>query len=125
MIILKTSIPLLKESSMILMQTVPTHLKIQEMQDRLIDQIPGVVSVHEFHVWQLAGSKIIGNCVLCFILKNILTLRIYVLKNPLTCSSKKTPLYQNKPHTLFRVEKKRGWHKDNFPSDRVLIRNVY
>ena len=45
---------------MILMQTVPTHLKIQEMQDRLIDQIPGVVSVHEFHVWQLAGSKIIG-----------------------------------------------------------------
>ena len=59
-IILKTSVPLLKESSMILMQTVPTHLKIQEMQDKLIDQIPGVVSVHEFHVWQLAGSKIIG-----------------------------------------------------------------
>eukprot|EP00111_Clytia_hemisphaerica_P008345 TCONS_00024367-protein len=61
LIILKTSIPLLKESSMILMQTVPTHLKIQEMQDRLIDQIPGVVSVHEFHVWQLAGSKIIAS----------------------------------------------------------------
>lgn len=47
---------------MILMQTVPTHLKIQEMQDRLIDQIPGVVGVHEFHIWQLAGSKIIGEC---------------------------------------------------------------
>lgn len=60
-IILKTSIPLLKESSMILMQTVPTHLKLQEMQDRLIEQIPGVVGVHEFHVWQLAGSKIIAS----------------------------------------------------------------
>ena len=59
-IILKTSIPLLKESSMILMQTVPTHLKIQEIQEKLVDQVSGVLSIHEFHVWQLAGNKIIG-----------------------------------------------------------------
>ena len=59
-IILKTSIPLLKESSMILMQTVPTHIKIQEIQSRLVERIPGVISVHEFHIWQLAGNRIIG-----------------------------------------------------------------
>lgn len=45
---------------MILMQTVPTHIKIQEIQDRLVQRIPGVLSVHEFHIWQLAGNKIIG-----------------------------------------------------------------
>ena len=60
MIILKTSIPLLKESSMILMQTVPTHLKIQEIQEKLMGQIDGVISIHEFHIWQLSGNKIIG-----------------------------------------------------------------
>eukprot|EP00794_Sanderia_malayensis_P006011 gene6011-6709_t len=61
MIILKTSIPLLKESSMILMQTVPTHLKIKEIQEKLVDQISGVLSVHEFHIWQLSGNKIIAS----------------------------------------------------------------
>ena len=60
MIILKTSIPLLKESSMILMQTVPTHLKIKEIQEKLVGQINGVLSIHEFHIWQLSGNKIIG-----------------------------------------------------------------
>ena len=59
-LILKTSVPLLKESSLILLQTVPTHIKIKEVQDRLLDGIEGVLSVHEFHVWQLAGDKIIG-----------------------------------------------------------------
>ena len=59
-LILKTSIPLMRESSLILLQTVPTHIKIKEVQDRLLDHVEEVLSVHEFHVWQLAGSKIIG-----------------------------------------------------------------
>ncbi|XP_065673505.1 uncharacterized protein LOC100206802 isoform X5 [Hydra vulgaris] len=60
-IILKTSIPLLKESSLILMQTVPTHIKIQEIQERIVEQVPQVLSVDEFHIWQLAGNKIIAS----------------------------------------------------------------
>ena len=67
MIILKTSIPLLKESSSILMQTVPTHLQIGEIKERLLTTIPGIQSIHEFHVWQLTGDKIIG-AYLCFML---------------------------------------------------------
>ena len=59
-IIMKSSVPLLKESALILMQTVPTHIKIKEVQDRLLAQVEGVLSLHEFHVWQLAGDKIIG-----------------------------------------------------------------
>lgn len=60
-VILKTSIPLLRESSMILMQTVPTHIKLQEIQDRLVEKIPSVIGIHEFHIWQLAGNKIIAS----------------------------------------------------------------
>lgn len=60
-IIMRSSIPLLKESALILMQTVPTHIKIQEVQERLLEQVEGVLSLHEFHVWQLAGDKIIAS----------------------------------------------------------------
>ena len=60
LLILMTSIPLMRESSLILLQTVPTHIKIKEVQDRLLDHVKEVLSVHEFHVWQLAGNKIIG-----------------------------------------------------------------
>lgn len=60
MIILKTSIPLLKETSLILMQTVPTHLNAEDIKSRLHDTIPDIKGLHEFHVWQLSGDKIIG-----------------------------------------------------------------
>ena len=70
-IILKTSIPLLKESSMILMQTVPTHLKIKEIQEKLVGQIDGVLSIHEFHIWQLSGNKIIGELFFCCFFKTV------------------------------------------------------
>lgn len=63
LIIMKSSVPLLKESALILMQTVPTHIKIQEVRERLLEQVDGVLSLHEFHVWQLAGDKIIGKCI--------------------------------------------------------------
>ncbi len=60
LIILKTSIPLFKETSMILMQTVPTHLSVEDIETRLKQSVPGILGVHEFHVWQLSGEKIIG-----------------------------------------------------------------
>lgn len=60
-LILKTSIPLMRESALILLQTVPTHIRIKDVQDRLLDNVEGVLSVHEFHVWQLAADKIIAS----------------------------------------------------------------
>uniref|UniRef100_A0ABM0LZT8 Zinc transporter 1-like n=1 Tax=Saccoglossus kowalevskii TaxID=10224 RepID=A0ABM0LZT8_SACKO len=61
MIILCTTIPLLKESAMILLQTVPTHIKVEDMQSKLVSKVSGVLAVHEFHVWRLAGNKIIAS----------------------------------------------------------------
>lgn len=59
-IILKTSIPLLMETSKILMNSAPQHIQINEIRERLLSTIPEIKNVHELHVWQLAGDKIIG-----------------------------------------------------------------
>ena len=89
LIIMKSSVPLLKESALILMQTVPTHIKIQEVRERLLQQVDGVLSLHEFHVWQLAGDKIIGKCTVCVVLTTPLVCQ-YLDYNFQTLSKKTT-----------------------------------
>jgi len=37
------------------------HIEVADLQRRLVEQVPGVLAVHEFHVWQLSGSKIIAS----------------------------------------------------------------
>lgn len=61
MIILRSVWPLLQESALILLQTVPTHIQVDEIQRRLLENVDGVLAVHEFHVWQLAGDRIIAS----------------------------------------------------------------
>lgn len=53
--------PLLRESALILLQTVPTHIQVDAIQKRLLEKVDGVLAVHEFHVWQLAGDRIIAS----------------------------------------------------------------
>lgn len=60
-LIIRTTWPLLTESAMILLQTVPTHIEVDSLRERLIQEIQGVLAVHEFHVWQLAGDRIIAS----------------------------------------------------------------
>lgn len=61
MLILHSVWPLLRESALILLQTVPTHIQVDEIQKRLLENVDGVLAVHEFHVWQLAGDRIIAS----------------------------------------------------------------
>nr|XP_044994833.1 zinc transporter 1 [Jaculus jaculus] len=58
-ILLYTTYPLLKESALILLQTVPKQIDIRNLVKELRD-VEGVEEVHELHVWQLAGSRIIA-----------------------------------------------------------------
>lgn len=51
----------MRESALILLQTVPTHIQIDSLQRKLLQEIDGVLAVHEFHVWQLAGDRIIAS----------------------------------------------------------------
>ena len=45
--------PLLIESALILLQTVPTHISVDKLKTRLLEKTEGVLAVHEFHVWQV------------------------------------------------------------------------
>lgn len=45
---------------MILLQTVPTHIQVDELHKRL-NLVEGVLAIHEFHIWQLAGDRIIAS----------------------------------------------------------------
>lgn len=60
-LIMKSTSPLLVDSALILLQTVPTHIQIDSLQKKLLQEIDGVLAVHEFHVWQLAGERIIAS----------------------------------------------------------------
>ncbi|OAD62222.1 Zinc transporter 1 [Eufriesea mexicana] len=60
-LILRSVWPLLQESALILLQTVPTHIQVDVIQQRLLENVDGVLAVHEFHVWQLAGDRIIAS----------------------------------------------------------------
>ncbi|XP_010172786.1 zinc transporter 10, partial [Antrostomus carolinensis] len=55
-IILSSAFPLIKETSIILLQMVPKGVNMQLLTDRLAC-VPGVSSLHEVHVWELAGGK--------------------------------------------------------------------
>lgn len=61
LLILHSVWPLLRESALILLQTVPTHIQVDAIQKRLLEKVDGVLAVHEFHVWQLAGDRIIAS----------------------------------------------------------------
>ncbi|CAM4538301.1 calcium/manganese antiporter SLC30A10 [Lepidochelys kempii] len=55
-IILSSAFPLIKETATILLQMVPKGVNMQVLTERLTD-VPGVSSLHEVHVWELAGGK--------------------------------------------------------------------
>ncbi|XP_055348929.1 uncharacterized protein LOC129595828 [Paramacrobiotus metropolitanus] len=59
-VILSMTIPLLRSSALILLQTVPLHMKAKDVKARL-EKVDGVLAVHELHIWQLAGSKIVAS----------------------------------------------------------------
>lgn len=39
----------------------PNGLQVDAIQKRLLERVDGVLAVHEFHVWQLAGDRIIAS----------------------------------------------------------------
>ena len=48
--------PLLIESALILLQTAPTHIAtVDDLKARLLQNIDGVLALHEFHVWQVTA----------------------------------------------------------------------
>ena len=59
-IILCSAIPLCKAASRILLQAVPPGLSVDDIKDD-IETLPGIVSCHHLHVWQLSDTKLIAS----------------------------------------------------------------
>ena len=59
--------PLLIDSALILLQTVPKQIDVDVLQRNLLEKIDGILAVHDFHVWQLTGDKIIASAHIRFL----------------------------------------------------------
>ncbi|KAG8991831.1 hypothetical protein FRB94_009692 [Tulasnella sp. JGI-2019a] len=60
MIIFSSAMPLVRSASFILLQGVPTSVSLEAVH-AAITRIPGVLSVHELHIWQLSETKIVAS----------------------------------------------------------------
>ncbi|XP_053207948.1 proton-coupled zinc antiporter SLC30A1-like [Panonychus citri] len=60
LILLTSAWRLLRESILILLETVPSHIKVETIKKCIIN-LPLVESVHEFHLWRLSGDVSIAS----------------------------------------------------------------
>uniref|UniRef100_A0A1I7V762 Cation efflux family protein n=1 Tax=Loa loa TaxID=7209 RepID=A0A1I7V762_LOALO len=58
-LMIASTFPLVRETALILMQTTPGFIEVEEIKKELL-KIKGVEAVHEFHVWRLVGERIIA-----------------------------------------------------------------
>eukprot|EP01137_Pigoraptor_chileana_P032780 Opistho-2@22718 len=58
-LIIVSTVPLVKHAALILLQSIPKHINLDMLRDQLV-KMPGVVDIHELHVWQLADEKFIA-----------------------------------------------------------------
>ncbi|KAI0872408.1 cation efflux protein [Hypoxylon argillaceum] len=60
LIILKSAIPLTKATSKVLLQATPDHLDLEDIKED-IQGLPGVISCHHVHIWQLSDTKVVAS----------------------------------------------------------------
>ncbi|KAK0309292.1 Zinc resistance conferring protein [Friedmanniomyces endolithicus] len=59
-IILCSAIPLCKAASRILLQAVPLGINVDDIKED-IEDLPGIISCHHLHVWQLSDTKMVAS----------------------------------------------------------------
>ncbi|XP_012280119.1 zinc transporter 1 isoform X2 [Orussus abietinus] len=65
--LLALSYPYMKESGLILLQTIPNHINIDALKRELLRVFPEIVNVHDLHVWQLNGERVISTAHIIFL----------------------------------------------------------
>lgn len=88
-LIVLSTIPLLRESSLILLQTVPLNVDLKEIRNEL-DKIEDILDIHHLHVWTLNSDCFIGT----------LHVRINDINNRSVFDSVKKILHNYKIHSL-------------------------
>ncbi|KAG8748455.1 hypothetical protein FRC10_003588 [Ceratobasidium sp. 414] len=59
-IIFSSALPLVKSTASILLQAVPPTLSLPHLR-RTLNKVPGVLAIHELHVWQLSEVKSVAS----------------------------------------------------------------
>jgi len=59
-LVLWTTIPLVKSCAQVLLQQVPPQIQIPKLTDKL-REVPGIQNVHDVHVWQLVDNMTIAS----------------------------------------------------------------
>lgn len=59
-VILGSAVPLCKAASRILLQAVPAGINVDEIKED-IEGLPGILSCHHLHVWQLSDTKLVAS----------------------------------------------------------------
>ncbi|XP_051170574.1 zinc transporter 1 [Leptopilina boulardi] len=57
----------MKESGLILLQTIPNHINIQSLKREALEAFPGIVNIHDLHVWQLRNEHVISTVHIIFL----------------------------------------------------------
>ncbi|KAL4877315.1 cation efflux protein [Aspergillus karnatakaensis] len=58
--IMLSALPLVRQSGLILLESAPKGLKLEDVKHD-IEQIPGVLAVHELHIWRLNQQKVLAS----------------------------------------------------------------
>ena len=48
--------PLFRDSTLILLNSIPPNINVIDLEERLLSTVKGVASIHELHVWRLVGT---------------------------------------------------------------------
>ncbi|KAK6470606.1 hypothetical protein HHUSO_G30863 [Huso huso] len=59
-ILLTTALPYLRRYGFLLLQGVPVHIRLESLRERIL-KLPGVLAIHELHVWQLSESYTVAS----------------------------------------------------------------
>ncbi|XP_002069019.2 zinc transporter 1 [Drosophila willistoni] len=59
-LLLSLSYPYMKESCLILLQTIPGSIDLEIFERTLVTKFPEIVSYHDLHIWQLAAHRYVA-----------------------------------------------------------------
>ena len=54
--------PEVKQSGLILLQSLPSYIDIERLKRKLTKRFPMIFEIHEFHIWSLNTQKVIATC---------------------------------------------------------------
>lgn len=56
----------MKESCLILLQTIPGSIDIEQFKENLLRSFDDIENVHDLHIWQLTGNKFVSTVHIIF-----------------------------------------------------------